>query len=211
MFLMKSKFLKHKFRNGFSLLELVVSMTIISIISSLIVPFSLYWLRTEKVNAYTRELSEYFRLLRLEARRWGASCFVYTNSFDYMSIPNDKKYMGYVVNCKYTSKPYDGSKNNIGRIQELVPALNNSIFQVVNNNFQVTPNGRISSGKQIVIVIGSKNHLTRPKILNCIKINIPTGQIKKGKFNSRFWLLDKMPVSSLSDNAILVPERCETK
>ena len=94
MFLMTSKFIKHKFSNGFSLLELVVSMTIISIISSLIVPFSLYWLRTEKVNAYTRELSEYFRLLRLEARRWGASCFVYTNSFDYMSIPNDKKYMG---------------------------------------------------------------------------------------------------------------------
>tara|TARA_B100001093_G_scaffold352272_1_gene336728 strand:+ start:1555 stop:2178 length:624 start_codon:yes stop_codon:yes gene_type:complete len=204
-------FQKNKIKSchGFSLLELVVAISIISITSSLVIPFSLSWLRTEKVNAYTRELSEFFRLVRLEARRWGSSCFIYTNNFDYESIRDDKKYMGFVVNCKYTSTPYDGSKINVGRIQELVPALNNSFFQVVNNNFQVTPNGRISASKPIIIVIGSKYHKTRPKILNCITINIPTGQIKKGKFNSSFWLLDNMPVSQLSNNAILIPERCE--
>ena len=204
-------FQKNKIKNchGFSLLELVVAISIISITSSLVIPFSLSWLRTEKVNAYTRELSEFFRLVRLEARRWGSSCFIYTNNFDYESIRDDKKYMGFVVNCKYTSTPYDGSKINVGRIQELVPALNNSFFQVVNTNFQVTPNGRISASKPIIIVIGSKYHKTRPKILNCITINIPTGQIKKGKFNSSFWLLDNMPVSQLSNNAILIPERCE--
>ena len=194
---------------GFSLLELVVSLSILSITSSLIIPLSLNWLRTEKVNAYTRELSEFFRLIRLEARRWGASCFIYTNNFDYESIRDDKKYMGFVVNCKYTSTPYDSSKINVGRIQELVPALNNSFFQVVNNNFQVTPNGRISASKPIVIVVGSKYHKTRPKILNCISINIPTGQIKKGKFNNNSWLMDNMPVSQLSSNEILTPERCE--
>ena len=194
---------------GFSLLELVVSISIISITSLLVIPFSLNWLRTEKVNSYTRQLSEFFRLVRLEARRWGASCFIYTNSFDYESIRDDKKYMGFVVNCKYTSTPYDSSKINVGRIQELVPALNNSFFQVVNNNFQVTPNGRISASKPIVVVIGSKYHKTRPKILNCITINIPTGLIKKGKFNTYSWLSDNMPVSQLSSNEILSPERCE--
>ena len=206
---MKVKFLKDKFNYGFSLLELLVSISIISIISSMVVPYSLSWLRTEKVNSYTRELSEFFRLLRLEARRWGASCFVYTNSFDYMSILNDKKYMGFVVNCKYTSTPYDGSKINVGRIQELVPALNNSFFQVVNNNFQVTPNGRISASKPIVIVIGSKYHKTKPKILNCITINIPTGRVKKGIFKESSWLIDNMPVSQLSNNSIITPEKCE--
>ena len=194
---------------GFSLLELLVAISIISITSSLVIPFSLAWLRKEKVNAYTRELSEFFRLVRLEARRWGSSCFIYTNSFGYESVPNDKKYMGFVVNCKYTSTPYDGSKINVGSIQELVPALNNSFFQVVNNNFQVTPNGRISSSKPIVIVIGSKYHKTRPKILNCITINMPTGLVKKGKFNTSSWLIDNMPVSQLSTNSILTPERCE--
>ena len=204
-------FQKNKIKNchGFSLIELVIAISIISITSSFVIPFSLSWIRTEKVNAYTRELSEFFRLVRLEARRWGSSCFIYTNHFDYESIRDDKKYMGFVVNCKYTSKPYDGSKINVGRIQELVPTLNNSFFQVVNNNFQVTPNGRISASKPIVIVIGSKYHKTMPKILNCITINIPTGQIKKGKFNSSFWLLDNMPVSQLSNNSILIPERCE--
>ena len=149
---------------GFSLLELVVSICIISITSSFVIPYSLTWLRKEKVNAYTRELSEFFRLIRLEARRWGSSCFIYTNSFDYDSIRDDKKYMGFVVNCKYTSTPYDSSKMNVGRIQELLPALNNSFFQVVNTNFQVTPNGRISASKPIVVVIGSKFHNSLPNI-----------------------------------------------
>jgi len=202
---------KKKICQGFSLLELIVVISIISITSSLVIPFSLNWIRIEKVNAYTRELSSFFRLVRLEARRWGSSCFIYTNSFDHKSILDDKKYMGFVVNCKYTSKPYDGSKINIGRIQELVPGLNNSFFQVVNNNFQVTPNGRISASKPIVIVIGSQYHKKRPKILNCITINIPTGKIKKGKFNTNSWLSDNMPVSQLSSNSILTPERCESR
>ncbi len=209
MFLMRlprSKIINCK---GFSLLELVVSISIISITSSFIIPFSLTWLRTEKVNTYTKELSEFLRLIRLEARRWGSSCFVYTNSFDYESIGDDKKYIGFDVSCKYTSTPYDSSKINVGRIQEFVPALNNSFFQVVNSNFQVTPNGRISASKPIVIVVGSKYHKTRPKILNCIIMNNPSGQIKKGKFNTNSWLLDNMPVSQLSSNPILTPERCE--
>ena len=174
---------------GFSLLELIVSISIISITSSFVIPYSLTWLRTEKVNAYTRELSEFFRLIRLEARRWGSSCFIYTNNFDYESIRDDKKYMGFVVNCKYTSTPYDSSKMNVGRIQELVPALNNSFFQVVNNNFQVTPNGRISASKPIVVVIGSKYHKTRPKILNCITINIPYRSNKKREIQYKFLVI----------------------
>ncbi len=199
-----------KYYRGFSLLELLVVISFLSITSSLVIPSSLAWLRAEKVNAYTRELSEFFRLVRLEARRWGSSCFINSNNFDYESIPDDKKYVGFVVNCKYSSASIDDSKKNVGRIQELVPALNNSLFQVVNSNFQVTPNGRISASKPVVIVIGSKYHKTRPRILNCITVSIPTGQIKKGKFNSNSWLLDNMPVSQLSNNSILTPERCES-
>ena len=60
----------------------------------------------------------------------GSQLFFYTNNFDYESI-RDKKYMGFVVNCKYTSTPYDSSKINVGRIQELVPALNNSFSVVI--------------------------------------------------------------------------------
>ena len=203
----RMNFIKNE--SGFSLLELVVCISIISIISSFVIPFSLSWLRTEKVNAYTRELSEFLRLMKIEARRWNSSCFLYTKNVDHESILDDKKYVGFEVNCKYTSVPYDDLKSKIGKIQELVPALNNSFFQVVNNNFQVTPNGRISASKPVVIVIGSKYHKTRPKILNCITISIPMGNVEKGKFNSSFWLEDKMPVSQLSNNSILVPERCE--
>ena len=93
--------------------------------------------------------------------------------------------------------------------QNLLNIFSKISKQVLNNNFQVTPNGRISASKPIVIVIGSKYHKTRPKILNCITINIPTGRVKKGKFNTSSWLIDNMPVSQLSTNSILTPERCE--
>ena len=202
---------KIKFNYGFSLLELLISMTIISITSSLIFPLSLTWLRKEKVNAYTRELSAFLRLIRLEARRWGASCFINTNYYDYLAIPNDKKYIGYDIDCKYSTDLNDSSKPSVGRIQELAPSLDNSLFQVVNNNFQITPNGRVSAKKPIVIVIGSRYHKTRPRTLNCITINIPTGQIKKGIFSSNYWLSDNMPVSSLSNDSALEQSKCEIK
>ena len=47
----------------------------------------------------------------------------------------------------------------------MAPALNNSIFQVVNKEFLITPNGRISSDESIVIVIGSKYYNSGVKML----------------------------------------------
>ncbi|WP_320667401.1 type II secretion system protein [Prochlorococcus sp. MIT 1307] len=198
----------NKFRqgqNGFSLIELVIIVGMISTLSGFIVPSSLNWIRVEKVNSYTRQLREYFRIVRLDARRWGSSCFININQIAYNSVPNDKDYYGYSVTCTSQSDP-----NNSSKIGALIPPINNSIFQVVNKAFQVTPNGRISSDKSIVIVIGSKHHRTSPKILNCLVIKSPTGQIVKGKFNSNYWIKSNMAVSQVLDSDVLTPNNCSS-
>ena len=206
-FLSKSLGRDNLTKSGFSLVELVIIVGMISTLSGLLIPSFLNWTRTERVNAYTREIKEYMRVVRLEARRWGASCFIDINPISYNSVLRDKDYYGYSVECKYSNDPNstEDSPSNIGA---LIPAINNSIFQVVNKNFQITPNGRISSDQAIVIVIGSKYHDSGPKILNCLVIKSPTGHIIKGKFTETNWISANMPVSQVSEEISLIPSNC---
>ena len=194
-------------KDGFSLVELVIILGMISTLSGIAIPSFLNWVRVERVNSYTRELKEYLRIVRLEARRWGSSCFININPISYNSVLKDKDYYGYSVNCKYSNNPNspDLAPSKIG---SLVPVINNSIFQIANKDFQVTPNGRISSDTSIVIVIGSKYHLNGPKILNCLVIKSPTGHIMKGKYSTNNWISTNMAVSQLSQNNIIYPKEC---
>ena len=187
------------YSQGFTLVEIIIAIGISSMLTGLMFPSFLNLIRTEKVNSYTRELKEYFRVVKLDARRWGTSCQVNINSIAHDGVPNDKNYYGYTVNC-------DESQTSI---ESLAPPINNSIFQVVNKEFLITPNGRISSDKAIVIVIGSKFHNSGAKILNCLVIQSPTGHIVKGKFSQNDWITNNMNVSQKDTNNILSPEKCE--
>ena len=62
---MNKKNLKLKIKNfseGFTLVEIIIAIGISSMLSSLMIPSFLNLIRTEKVNSYTRELKEYFRV-----------------------------------------------------------------------------------------------------------------------------------------------------
>ena len=142
----KKNFTLNKKSLGFTLVELIIVVGMISIFSGLMLPSFLNWIRTEKVNSYTRELREYLRVVRLNARRWGAICTISTNYISHNGVSNDKNYYGYDVSCSGESRT----------INSLAPAINNSIFQVTNLDFRITPNGRISSDGSVVIVIGSR-------------------------------------------------------
>ncbi len=185
---------------GFTVVELIIVVGMISIFSSLSLPSFLNWLRIEKVNSYSRELREYFRVVRLNARRWGTSCDINTNIISYNGVQNDKNYYGFSVLCR------DNSRS----VNSLAPAINNSIFQVSNKNFRITPNGRISSDGSVVIVIGSRYFNSGASMLNCLVIKSPTGHILKGKFSQNDWITNQMPVSQLDINDILSPEKCKT-
>jgi type II secretory pathway pseudopilin PulG len=199
---MNIKNYKLKIKNdsaGFTLVEIIIAIGMSSLLTGLILPSFLNLIRTEKVNSYTRELREYFRVVKLDSRRWGTSCQVNINSIAHDGVPSDKNYYGYKVTC--TESPTS--------IENLAPAISNSIFQVVNKDFLITPNGRISSDKSIVIVIGSKFHNSGVKILNCLVIQSPTGHIVKGKFLHSDWITNTMEVSKKDINNILSPEKCK--
>ena len=119
---------------GFTLVEIIIAIGMSSLLTGLILPSFLNLIRTEKVNSYTRELKEFFRVVKLDSRRWGTSCQVNINSIAYDGVPNDKNYYGYNVKCSDSQTS----------IENLAPAINNSIFQVVNKEFLITHNGRIS-------------------------------------------------------------------
>ena len=185
---------------GFTVVELIIVVGMISIFSSLSLPSFLNWLRIEKVNSYTRELREYFRVVRLNARRWGTSCDINTNIISFNGVPNDKNYYGLSVLCR----------DNPRSLNSLAPAINNSIFQISNKNFRITPNGRISSDGSVVIVIGSRYFNSGARMLNCLVIKSPTGHILRGKFSQNDWITNQMPVSQIDINDILSPEKCKT-
>jgi prepilin-type N-terminal cleavage/methylation domain-containing protein len=184
---------------GFTLVEIIIAIGISSLLTGLMFPSFLNLIRTEKVNAYTRELKEYFRVVKLDSRRWGTSCKVNINAFAHDGVPNDKNYYGYTVTCNESPTSIDN----------LAPAINNSIFQVINKDFLITPNGRISSDQSIVIVIGSKFHTSGAKILNCLIIQSPTGHIVKGKFLQNDWITNNIAVSKKDTSNILSPEKCK--
>ena len=63
---MNLKFFIQKIKNdnsGFTLVELIITVGMMSVLSGAIFPSFLNWIRTEKVNSYTRELKEYFRVI----------------------------------------------------------------------------------------------------------------------------------------------------
>lgn len=195
-------------KSGFSLIELIIIVGIISTLSGLALPSFLNWVRTERVNSYTREVKEYFRIVRLEARRWGASCFINVIPISFNSIIRGQDSDGYEVSCKYSSDQ-NRSKENQSKIGSLVPKINNSVFQVINQNFQITPNGRISADESVVVVIGSKYNKTSPKSLNCLVIKSPTGHILQGKFSLNNWISKNMAISQLYDDDIINPNNCK--
>ena len=195
--------------SGFSLVELVIIVGIISTLSGLAIPSFLNWVRTERVNSYTREVKEYIRIVRLEARRWGASCFININPIGFNSLTRGQNNDAYSVSCQYSINE-NSRKNSQSMIGSLVPKINNSVFQVINQNFQVTPNGRISSDKSIVIVIGSRYNKSGPKKLNCLVIKTPTGHIKQGHFSLNDWVSNNMPTSQIYQSNIIKPSNCKS-
>ena len=69
--------------SGYTLIELIIVVGMISTFSGLILPSFINWIKNEQVNSYTRELREYLRVIRLDARRWGTSCLVNVNNISH--------------------------------------------------------------------------------------------------------------------------------
>lgn len=177
---------------GFTIIELIVVIFLASFLSALSVPSALNWKRNQDVNAYTRELSQFIRLVRKDSRRWGANCDLKVNQ-----LINSSEGNGFVIQCDYgkstktnfnCEKDISLSKLNSQkecRLNYLIPSINkkNNIFQIVSNNISTTPNGRISNDESILIIVGSLFYNQGAKQLNCLLVQSPSGHVKQGKYS----------------------------
>jgi len=170
--------------DGFTIVELIIVVTIIGILATLSVPSSLKWIYKEKQNAYVRELIGFIELMRKEARRWNGSCSL---SPKILSVNDRNIQQLFTVSCKGMN---NNQKNNITRS---IPLAGKLIFQEVSGSFNVTPKGHIalsnssSNNSSVVMVIGGRYEMqasqVRPK---CILIESPSGIIRSGIYSQYY-------------------------
>ena len=165
--------------SGFSLVELIVIITIIGFLASISIPSSLKWLYNEKQNSYVRELKSYLDLVRRETRRWGGSCNMKTKN-----LGAGKEGKGFIADCFGINQ---ASKNNS---ISLIPELKNTVFQEVNTDFSFTPKGQISTSNSlnsIVVIIGGRhNQASGPQNPKCLVLQMPAGTIRTGIYNRTY-------------------------
>ena len=180
-------------KDGFTIIELIVVIFLAGFLSALSIPSVLNWKRSQDVNAYTRELSQFIRLVRKDSRRWGATC-----DLKVKQLINSSEGNGFFIQCDYGKSvktnfncEQDISLSKLNsqkecRLNYLIPSINkkNNIFQIVSDNITTTPNGRISNDDSITIIIGSVFYNQGAKQLNCLLVQSPSGQVKQGKYST---------------------------
>tara|TARA_Y100000991_G_scaffold117946_1_gene89024 strand:- start:401 stop:1057 length:657 start_codon:yes stop_codon:yes gene_type:complete len=171
---------------GFTIVELLIVMAIISLLASIAVPSALKWVDREKQNSYIRELISYLELVKKETRRWNGSCNIQTNTF--ATNPTDPFSRKKISLNAFTVSCSGMDKSNKKNITNAVPKIDSKVFQEVNQRiFNFTPKGHLSiPGNQdaLVIIVGGRpnsNLYQKPK---CIILESPIGMINTGIYQN---------------------------
>jgi len=174
--------------NGFTLVELIGSVTIIGVISMLSVPSFLNWRRLEIVNGVRNELVSSLSGISDESKRWGATC---TINMGY-SLTGGKPFN---IDCRT-----DGSIKS----QEVcssatgcnITTRNNSIQQLPSTNsannlvvivasqpaISFTPRGHLASDTDIVFAVQGTNALGGNPPTRCVLLKAFTGVLNQGEY-----------------------------
>tara|TARA_B100001250_G_C19786340_1_gene784353 strand:+ start:547 stop:1158 length:612 start_codon:yes stop_codon:yes gene_type:complete len=171
---------------GFTIIELVVVIAIVSLLASISVPSSIKWAKKEEQNSYIRELVGYIELVRREARRWNGSCTVKV-AIVLAKTEGDPL----VVACKGMNHT---SKLNISR---QIPVIKKTVFQELSSDFSVTPKGHISvpataiNQSSVVFVVGGRhNASTGSSFPKCIVLEAPSGVIRTGIYQNSYQMIE---------------------
>ena len=195
-----------KKNSGFSLIELLFVVSLISIIGSISLPSVQNLINKYKKDSYINELVSFLELAKRETRRYGMSCRILIN--EEMNL-DDKSEEAFEVSCS-------GSNDYTKKVYLMVPKLDVNLIQKVSGEINITPRGQIfrsdddnSDSTFTVVFVSLKGDYSRDQIYpSCIVINQPSGVISSGKYeiSSQSFELD---IKNEYSN-ILEESRCQT-
>jgi len=174
--------------DGFTLVELIGTVTIIGLISILSVPSFLNWRRLEIVNAVRNELLVSLSGISDESKRWGATC---TINMGYSLIGGkpldiDCRTNGSIKSqdlCLRSTGCNISTKNN--SVQQL-PSTNNidNLVTIVASQpvISFTPRGHLASDTDIVFTVQGTNALGGNPPTRCVLLKAFTGVLKDGEY-----------------------------
>ena len=197
---------------GFSLIEIISVLSIISILVSITYPsLRRYFIQLER-DSYLAKLNSFLEQIKRETRRYGISCDLKTIEIinfksEENSISNDIK--PFQLDCY-------GSEEIINNLRFEVPKITRNIFQFVSGDLTFTPKGqvyvnnKINFGKSYVIVVGLKEQSNGfNDSLRCLLVNPPTGVIDNGIYITKYQTQYDYGVSRYS--SFLVDRFCSKK
>ena len=207
--------LRHKnisANGGFSLIEIISVLSIISILISITYPsLRRYFIQLER-DSYLAKLNSFLEQIKRETRRYGISCDLKTIEIinfksEENSISNDIK--PFQLDCY-------GSEEIINNLRFEVPKITRNIFQFVSGDLTFTPKGQVyvnnkrNFGNSYVIVVGLKEKSNGfNDSLRCLLINPPTGVIDNGIYITKYQTQYDYGVSRY--NPYLVDRFCSKK
>ena len=195
-----------KKNSGFSLIELLFVVSLISVIGTIALPSVQNLVNKYKKDSYINELVSFLELAKRETRRYGMSCKILIN--EEMNL-DDKSKEAFEVSCS-------GNNDYTKKVYLMVPKLDVNLIQKVSGEINITPRGQILSSVEnnsnstfTVVFVSLKGDYSRDQIYpSCIVINQPSGVISTGKYeiSSQFFELD---IKNEYSN-ILEESRCQT-
>jgi len=173
---------------GFTIIELMVTVSIIGIISAISVPSLIAWRRTEIVNSVRNELMQGLTSISDEAKRWGATCTL-TMLTSYVSRKP------YLIFCHADGSLKSKEKCNqligcnISNIDTLIVAMPEGatgqtlVFVTASQaNVSFTPNGQLASSSDVVLVVQGTSALGGNPGPRCIVLKAITGNARSGEY-----------------------------
>jgi len=173
---------------GFSIAELIATVSIIGIISAISVPSFMAWRRVEVINGVRNELLVGLSGISDEAKRWGATCTL-------MMLTTSSNGKPYSINCRSDGsfRAQEKCNSSVGcnistsdsSINSMPEGANGQNLVVVTANQQnvsITPRGQLASGSNVIFVIHSTPALGGNPPARCIVMKAITGEVRNGEY-----------------------------
>jgi len=173
---------------GFSMVEVMATVSIIGILSAISVPSFIAWRRLEVVNGVRNELLLGLSGISDEAKRWGATCTLMMLTYSSNGKP-------YRIDCRADGSlkaqekcnrssgcNISNSDSSVSNMPENASGQNLVVITANQENISFTPRGQLASGTDVIFVIQGTPALGGNPAARCIVMKAITGEVKNGEY-----------------------------